>query len=91
LQYASVPDFPWQKLRAEHPGKYEAVIDPSPGAEGWFHARVVVENRTVSVFVNGATNPALVVTELTNRSGGLFGLHGRNADFANLKITPREE
>jgi hypothetical protein len=28
VQYISHPDYPWQKLRAEHPGKYEQAVTP---------------------------------------------------------------
>ena len=91
VQYESRPNFPWDKLRADTPSKYEAAIDPAPGAEDWFHVRIVVENRTVSVYINGAVKPALVVTELSGRSGGLIGLDGANADYANLKIRPKEQ
>jgi hypothetical protein len=90
VQYASDPDFPWSKLRAETPGKYEAAIDPAPAPEEWFHARIVVENRTVSVFVNGSPKPSLVAPELTGRAGGLIGIGGSNADFADLKIMARK-
>jgi hypothetical protein len=90
LQYASDPNFPWSKLRADTPGKYEAAIDPAPGPEDWFHARIVVENRTVSVFVNRASKPALVAPELTGRRGGLVGIGGTNADFADLRIITRK-
>jgi hypothetical protein len=86
VQYISSPDFRWQKLREETPGKYEAAIDPAPEPEDWFHARIVVESRTVSVFVNGSLKPALVVKELSDRKGGMIGLGGTNADYANLKI-----
>jgi hypothetical protein len=91
VQYASDPDFTWPKLRANSPGKYEAAIDPAPDPNGWFHVRIVVENRVVSVFVNGAEKPALVAPELTQHTGGLFGLGGTNADYANLKIIPKQQ
>jgi hypothetical protein len=90
VQYISSPDFPWQKLREETPGKYEAAIDPAPEPEDWFHARIVVESRTVSVFVNASSKPALAVRELTDRRGGMIGLGGTNADYANLKIITKK-
>lgn len=92
VQYISCPDFDWPKLRADHPGKYEATVNPVPDPNGWFHARIVVADRKVSVFVNDATEPSLVITELTDRRGGRLGLwvgNGSAGDFANLKITPR--
>ncbi len=92
VQYVSMPQFPWEKLRADSPGKYEAAVTPVPDPDGWFHARIVVENRKVSVFVDEAKTPSLEVAELTDRRGGLLGLWVGNAsagDFARLKITSK--
>src|SRR5262249_46768144 len=51
VQYESRPNFGWETLRAQMPDKYEAAVDPAPGAEDWFHARIAVASGTVSVFV----------------------------------------
>jgi len=91
VQYIAHPTYPWQKLREEHPGKYEQPVNPVPDPNGWFHARVVVASPKVSVFVNDAKEPSLVVTQLSDRKKGLVGLWvGNNSagDFANLKIVP---
>ena len=92
VQYVSMAVFPWQKLREAHPGKYEAAISPVPDPDGWFRARIVVEQRKISVFVNDAAAPCLVVDELSSRRDGRIGLWvGNNSpgDFANLKISPK--
>lgn len=92
VQYISVPNFDWPKLRAEFPGKYEAAVSPVPDPNGWFHARIVVADRKVRVYVNQSATPSLVVTEFTERRGGQVGLwvgNGADGTFANLKITPR--
>ena len=92
VQYIAQPIYPWQKLRAEQPGKYERAIDPVPDPNAWFHVRVVVARPKVSVFVDDAKEPSLVVDQLSNRKKGLVGLWvGNNSggDFANLKIVPR--
>jgi hypothetical protein len=91
VQYISHPTYPWQKLREEHPGKYEKGVNPVPDPNGWFHARVVVASPKVSVFVDGAKEPCLVVDQLSDRKKGLVGLwvgNGSNGDFANLRIVP---
>ncbi len=89
VQYISEPAYPWQKLRADHPGKYEAGIRPVPDPNGWFRARIVVRRSDVSVFVADAAEPCLKVDLLADRSGGSVGLWvGNNSggDFANLTI-----
>src|SRR2546423_9109024 len=43
--YVSHPTYPWQKLRAEHPGEYEQPVSPAPDPNGWVHVRVVVASQ----------------------------------------------
>src|SRR5213080_1362877 len=91
VQYVSHPTYPWQKLRAEHPGEYEQPVTPAPDPNGWFHVRVVVASPQVSVFVADAKQPSLVVRQLSDRHTGRVGLWvGNNSggDFANLTIVP---
>jgi hypothetical protein len=91
VQYVSQPDYTWERLRQEKQGVYEKGLDPAPDPDGWFRARLVLANRKVSVFINEATEPSLVVDELTDRPGGWVGLwvgEGSGGRFANLKITP---
>lgn len=91
VQYISHPVNTWQKLRAEHPNKYEKGANPVPDPSGWFHARIVVANPKVSVFIDDGKEPALVVEQLSDRRKGLVGVwvgNGSGGDFANLKITP---
>lgn len=89
VQYISHPVHTWQKLRTGHPGKYEKAVSPVPDPNGWFRARVVVASPRVSVFVDGAKEPCLVVDQLSDRKKGLVGLWVGNlsgGDFANLSI-----
>jgi Domain of Unknown Function (DUF1080) len=91
VQYISHPTYTWDKLRTEQPGKYEKPVSPVPDPNDWFHARIVVASPKVSVFVNDAKEPCLVVDQLSDRKKGLVGLWvGNNSagDFANLKIVP---
>ena len=94
VQYISHPQWPWHKLRAEKTGRYEKPIAPPPDGDAWFHARIVVAGRRVSVFVNGAAQPSLVVEKLDDRMTGRIALWGGDAGdgghFANLKITPKK-
>jgi len=91
VQYHSLPVYTWQKLRNDQPGKYEQAVNPVPDPNAWFHARVVVEDPKVAVFVGNAKAPCLEVNALNNRKSGLIGLWvGNNSggDFANLTIVP---
>jgi hypothetical protein len=90
VQYVAWPDHPWEKLRKETPGAYESAVNPVPDPAGWFHARVEVTRKKVSVFVNEAKQPCLVVDRLASREGGRVGLwvDSRDGAFANLKIVP---
>lgn len=91
VQYIAHPAHPWQKLREQHPGRYEAAVSPVPDPDGWFHARVELQGRQVRVFVNGAAEPSLTVTALGERPRGLVGLwvgNGSAGEFANLRLIP---
>jgi len=93
VQYVSEPEYPWDKLREERNGVYEKGIDPPPAATDWFHARIVVEETQIKVYVNNAKAPSLVVDKLNARRTGKIGLwnNGLEGDFANLVITPQND
>ncbi len=88
VQYISEPDYPWDRLREEKNGLYEKGINPPPAATEWFHARIVVSDSAITVYVNNSTTPSLTVEKLNNRKGGLLGIwaEGLEGDFANLTI-----
>lgn len=91
VQYVSHPVNTWRKLREEHTDVYEnALLDP-PNPDEFFTARIVVTKPEIRVYVEGDTEPSLVVNELTTRTGGRIGLWmGNNSDgsFAELVIRP---
>ena len=92
VQYISHPQWTWQKLRAEKTGQYEKPITPAPDGDAWFHAKIVVRGRKVSVFVGDSAQPSLEVELLNDRTSGRIGIWGGDAGdgghFANLRITP---
>ena len=90
VQYISMPDYPWEKLREKFPGKYENKVNPVPDPDGWFHAKIVVDGKKITVYVNGAQTPRLEVEKLTSTTTGSIALWvGNNSggSFANLVIT----
>jgi len=91
VQYASTPDYPWHRLRKEAPGQYESYVDLQPGV--WTPMRVKVSGTRAELYVNGATQPTLVVLDLKHGSGSgavaLWAHRTTEAYFRNLVISPR--
>jgi hypothetical protein len=87
-QYVSIPDWPWQRLRKESPGVYESWVDMEPGA--WTHMKVEVSGSKARLYVNGSTQPALIVNDLKlgSRRGKVALWVGPDTDacFSKLKI-----
>lgn len=89
VQYVCEPKFSWNVLRETKNGMFEKQIVPANVQPGdWFHARVVVKERRIKVFVNGADTPCLDVPTLNPESQkGMIGFwvgNESNGDFANL-------
>jgi hypothetical protein len=90
VQYVSLPVHTWRALREQFPGKYENDVEPAPDSDSWFRVRIVIKGNTVSVFVNGETEPSLVTEKLTAIKKGKVGFYVADTsggDFANLSIT----
>lgn len=87
VQYMSHPDWPWDRLRRERNGEFEAAAKPEPQPTEWFRAKIEVRNGRIRVFVNEASSPCLDVASLANGRGDKVGLwFNGTASFANLKI-----
>lgn len=89
-QYESIPDFPWNLLREQSPGVYESYVDLEPGA--WTKLRIEVSGTKARLYVNGATQPCLVVNDLKlGEARGKIALWSRvstDAYFSNLRVEP---
>jgi hypothetical protein len=87
-QYESIPEFPWNRLREESPGLYESYVDLEPGS--WTKLRIEVSRKKARLYVNGATQPCLIVNDLKlGDSRGKIALWTRvstDAYFSHLKI-----
>ena len=90
IQYISLPAFPWQTLREHWPGKYEHAIEPAPDPNGWVHMRIVIKDGTITTYINGSSEPSLVVQKPTAVKTGAIGFYVADTsggDFANITIT----
>jgi hypothetical protein len=89
VQYMSVPDFDWSKLRWRWPSVYEAYADLEP--EAWTKMKIEVAGRQAKLYVNNAPRPVLVVDGLKGedlRGGiGLWAGGGQDSYFSNMRIT----
>jgi hypothetical protein len=61
-QYAWYPNFPWRWLRDENPGVYESYVDLDPRV--WTDMKIVVAGTQARLYVNGAAQPCLIVSDL---------------------------
>ncbi len=88
-QYSSYPDFDFARSRQEAPEKYESYVDLEPGV--WTHYKIEVEGRNARLYVHGASQPCLIVSDLKlePRVGGvaLWVGPGTEGYFSNLKIS----
>jgi len=88
VQYFAYPDWKFDRLREERPGRYEA--GANIGLEEWISLEVTVDAVGVAVAVNGQR--VLDIAALAPRSRGNVGLFvdiGTTAYFSNLIVEPR--
>ena len=88
VQYESVPDFPWHRLRKENPGEYESYADLQPGV--LTRMKIVVSGTKAQLYVNGANQPCLIVNDLklgdTHGQIALWAHSSTDGYFSNLTV-----
>ena len=88
-QYASYPDFDFDRLRKESPGVYESYVDLEAAA--WTQMKLDAHGTKMRLFVNDAAQPCLVVNDLKlGEVGGAIALWKdpvTRSFFRNLRVT----
>ncbi|WP_138485172.1 hypothetical protein [Dyadobacter bucti] len=89
IQYYSYPDYKFDVLRKQAPEKYESYADME--LNKWITLRIEVKGANAKLFIDGNTQPSLVVNDLKlgpNASGGvaLWVEVGTEGFFTDLKI-----
>jgi hypothetical protein len=88
-QYIASPEFPWNRLRQESPGKYETYVDLVPGE--WTKMKIEAKGDKARLYVNDALEPTLIVNRLlhsdTKGAIALFVSVGSVAHFSNLRLS----
>ena len=89
VQYTAEPGFDWEKLRRQWPFIYESYAELQ--LDEWTPVKIEVHGRQARLYVNGSTNPSLVVDGLKEEDleGGvaLWSYAGEEAYFSNLRIS----
>lgn len=89
VQYVSHPEYPWHRLRTEHPGKYESLFQEPPAAEEWFTIRLRIEPDYITAVDNQSRETLLRVTRLhkteSKKIGFWTGTNSRGS-FRNLNL-----
>jgi hypothetical protein len=91
VQYISVPDYDWPRLRKEFPEEFENPVDQSLVPTDWVPLRVVVDGAKVQIYAGAVKSPTLEVRKLGSFERGMVGLwvgNNSDGDFANLRISP---
>jgi len=90
VQYVSLPKYDWEILRNTYPNKYEQPLPVPPDPNGWFHAKIVVNGKHISVFVNNDPKPVLEVDQIVPVNGDKLAYWVGNTSggwWKNLKVT----
>jgi hypothetical protein len=93
VQYISHPEWPWQRLRKETPGKYESYVDLVTGE--WTKIKIDVRGDTARLYVHDAEQPTLIVNDVKSgaSAAGRVALWVGSetvAHFRNLTVTRRD-
>lgn len=88
-QYFSYPDYKFDRLRSEAPGRYESYADM--GLNEWIVLRIEVDGDRALLFLNGGPHPVLIVNDLkhgpdTSGGIGLWVDIGTEGFFRDLRI-----
>ena len=91
VQYISLPDYDWPRLRKEFPEEFENPVDQSLVPTEFTPVRIVVNATNVQIFVGNVKTPTLEVRKLGTLDRGRIGVwagNGSDGEYANLRITP---
>lgn len=89
VQYIYHPEFTWKKLRETRTGEFENEIVNPPDPDQWFKAKIVIDKKTVKVFVEDSEKAVLEIKRLTEIKSDKIGMWtGFNSSgaFRNLHL-----
>ena len=91
VQYVSLPEWRWSRLRKEMPGKYESYVDLLPGT--WTKIKIEVRGEQARFYVQSNEQPTLIVKDVKSGANGHGGVAlwlepGTVAHFRNITVEP---
>lgn len=89
IQYFSYPNYKFDRLRNEFPGKYESYADME--LNEWIQMKIVVKGERTELYLNDKEQPSLIVNDLKhgNDASGAIGLWvdvGTEGYFTDLEV-----
>ena len=76
VQYMTVPEFDWPRLREQFPEEFENPVNSTLSPTDWVPLRIVVRGQRVQVFVGLVANVTLEVRKLGTLDRGMSGFVG---------------
>ena len=89
VQYIHHPEFTWRKLREEKTGEFENKIPNPPNPDDWFKAIIHIKEKEVEVYLDGRSEPILIVERLTapkSKTIGVWTGYGSSGRFRDLIV-----
>jgi hypothetical protein len=91
VQYISLPEWSWFRLRKETPAKYESYVDLVPGT--WTKMKIEVRGEQARLYVHDNEQPTLIIKDVKSGANGHGGVAlwlepGTVAHFRNLTVEP---
>lgn len=89
LQYIYHPQYTWNRLRQNHPGKYEAEYLNSPDPDEWFRIRLIIDPEKIIVQDRKSKQTLLEIARLASTNSKKLGFWtGNNSrgSFRNLSL-----
>ncbi len=90
IQYVYHPKYPWETLRKEREGEFEAAFAHPPSPDGWFSISLHILPDRVIVKEANSGGTLLEVERLaqtTSKKMGFWVGHGSIGSFRNLRIS----
>jgi hypothetical protein len=89
IQYIFHPEYPWQRLREEHPGKFESEYPNPPDPDDWFTIRLKIEPDSLEVYDKMSKKMLLKIERIERTTSSKIGFwtgNNSSGNFRNLNL-----